>query len=288
MRIASTCLVALAASVTLAACSSPVPTQTTRRAGTNSSSPTRDRSGTNEDELVPSEADDLPADTDESGTTEPDGDGDGVPDALDCDPASSALAGTRLLSDALATDKGIFGAATGFPQASWVYEGAYRQTRVVDAADASLFLKDATIGDVIAEVRTASTEVAAITPRLRQMFILVGASVSGGQLSALGCGIEVVGGEATEQKTSVVRLTGPPGAVATTPLQRVNRAAVQIDEELTIKARLTQGTLTCEVTNGGVTTTATASGLGKPTGSVGFYTRQSKALFKQASICKLQ
>ena len=292
MRIASAGVVALIAAVScsaLTACSAPVPTQTTRRAGTNNGSSSKDTAGTNEDELTP--ANDETDDTTQPppDTTPPDGDGDGVPDATDCDPASAAVAGTKLLDDGLASDKGYFGAPDGFPQASWAYDGTvYRQTRVVDAADTSFFLKDAMVGDVTAEVLTASTEVAAITPRLRQMFIVVGATVSGGQLSALGCGIEVVGGEATEQKTSVVRLTGAPGAVSTTPLQRVNRAPVQIDEQLSIKARLVKGTLTCDVTNGGVTTTATASGLGTPSGSVGFFTRQTKALFKQARICKLK
>jgi len=266
-----------------------VPTQTTRRAGTNNGSSSRDATGTTDDELTPTESEPEDATMPTPTPGAPDGDGDGIPDATDCDPASAAVVGTKLLEDDLATDKGYFGAPEGFPQASWAYDSVvYRQTRVVDAADTSVFLGDATIGDVIAEVRTASTEVAAITPRLRQMFIVVGATVSGGQLSALGCGIEVVQGEATEQKTSVVRLTGAPGAVATTPLQRVARAAVQIDEELSIKARLAKGTLTCEVTNGGVTTTATASGLGTPTGSVGLFTRQTKALFKQARICKLK
>ena len=291
MRIASAGVVALIAAVScsaLTACSAPVPTQTTRRAGTNNGTSSSDKTGATEDELTPS--DDETDDTQPSPVTNPpDGDGDGIPDATDCDPASAALAGTKLVDDDLASDKGFFGALDGFPQASWAHDGTvYRQTRVVDAADTSVFLKDAMIGDVTAEVLTASTEVAAITPRLRQMFIVVGAIVSGGQLSALGCGIEVVGGEATEQKTSVVRLTGAPGAVATTPLQRVNRAPVQIDEQLSIKVRLVKGTLTCDVTNGGVTTTATASGLGAPTGSVGFFTRQTKALFKQARICKLK
>ncbi len=292
MRIASACVVALIAAVScsaLMACSAPVPTQTTRRAGTNNGSSSTDGTGATDDELTPSGDD--PDDTTKPPpvASPPDGDGDGIPDATDCDPTSAAVAGTKLLEDDLASDKGYFGALEGFPQASWAHDGTvYRQMRVVDAADTSVFLKDATIGDLTAEVLTASTEVAAITPRLRQKFIVVGATVTGGQLSAHGCGIEVVGGEAVEQKTSVVRLTGAPSAVTTTPLQRVDRAPVQVDEQLSIKVRLVKGTLTCDVTNGGVTTTATASGLGKPTGSVGFFTRQTKALFKQARICKLE
>ncbi len=285
-------LFAAVSCVALTACSAPVPTQTTHRAGSSSGTPSRSKAGTSSDEAtLPVDGMDDEDDTDAATTAPalPDSDGDGIPDESDCDPFSALIAGTKLLEDDLATDKALFAAADGFPQASWMHDGAaYRQTRVVDAADTSLFVKDAAIGDAIVEVVTASTEVAAITPRLRQIFVLLGTSVTGGQLSAIGCGIEVVQGEAVEQKTSIVRLTGAPGAVSTTPLQRVNRAAVQVNEQLSIKARLAQGTLTCDVTNGGVTTTATASGLGTPKGSVGFFTRQTKALFKQARICKLK
>lgn len=218
-----------------------------------------------------------------------DRDNDGAPDADDCDPLSPAL-GARLLEDDLATDKGLFTAADGFPQGSWSYDGtAYRQGRLLDASDVSVFVRDPAIGDVLVDVRAASTEISAnITPRLRQMFIVLGTKVAGGQLSAIGCGVEVVEGETVEQKTSVVRLAGPPGSVTTTPLSRVDRAPLRVNEEFSIRARLVRGTISCEVTQGaGATpTTATASGLGTVTGSVGLFTRQTKALFKKARICR--
>jgi hypothetical protein len=218
-----------------------------------------------------------------------DGDNDGAPDTDDCDPLSPAL-GARLLEDDLTTDKGLFTAVDGFPQASWSYDGtAYRQGRLLDASDATVFVKDPAIGDVFVEVRAASTEISSnITPRLRQMFILLGTKVIGGELSAIGCGVEVVQGGTVEQKTSVVRLAGPPGSVTTTPLARVDRAPLQVNEEFSMRARLVRGTLTCEVTQGAMatTTTATASGIGTVTGSVGLFTRQTKALFKKARICR--
>lgn len=290
-------LVGLVASfaVTTLACSAPEPTHTTRRAGSSSKSPSKGTNGTSSGEATPSTDDDTddPASTtdpDPTPTPPTDTDGDGIPDADDCDPTSAAIAGTKLLDDDLTTDKGFFAAADGFSQGSWMHDGtAYRQTRLADAADVAVFVKTPSIGDVIVEIRSASTEVSgAITPRLRQDFVVLGTSVTGGQLSAVGCGVEVVQGEATEQKTSVVRFTGTPSAVTTTPLQRVNRAALQANEEFSIKARLAQGTLTCAVTNGGVTTTATASGLGNLKGAVGFFTRQTKAFFKQARICQLK
>ncbi len=222
----------------------------------------------------------LPVDTDK----------DGVPDSEDCDPASAAIAGTKLLDDDLSTDRGFFSTASGFPTTSWSFAGgSYRQARLADAADATLFTKDAAISDVTAEVTGASIEVGAITPRLRQMFILLGTAINGGVLSAVGCGIEVAQGEATEQKTSIVRLSGAATGVSTTPLQRVNRPAVQANELFKIKARLSGGTLTCEVTQGATPTTTTAvQNVGATVGSVGLFTRQTKALYKDARICKLK
>jgi len=219
----------------------------------------------------------------------PDGDGDGIPDSEDCDPASSALAGTRLLNDDLAQEKGFFTSADGFPQTSWSYDGtAYRQGRIIDASDTTVFNKDPQVSNVVVEVTAASTEVANLGTTLRQIFIVMGTMVNAGSLSAVGCGIEVVGGEAVTQKTSIVRLDGPTGNVATTPLQRVNRVALPVNQEYRMKAALSAGTLTCTVTIGAETTTATASNLGLLKGSVGLFTRQTKALFKKANICKLK
>lgn len=205
-----------------------------------------------------------------------------------CDDAKT-IPGTKLLDDPLTTEKGLFTVAQGFSQTSWTYDGtALRQTRAVNEVDNLVFNKDTAIGDVEVEARAASTGIdGAITPRLRQMFIVMGAQVAAnGTFSAVGCGVEVVQGEATEQKTSVVRFEGPPNAVTTQVLERVNRAVLQVDEQFTIKAKLSKGTLTCSVTQA-ATTTATANNLGDVIGGVGFFTRQTKSLFKNARICKL-
>lgn len=223
--------------------------------------------------------------------TSTDTDGDGAPDEADCDPASPALR-KRVLEDPLASDKGLFAAADGFPAASWSYDAAYRQTRLLDASDTSLYVGDTDLGDVQVEVRAASTEVGAITPRLRQIFVVVGASVSGGSLLAHGCGIEVVEGMTPEQKTSIVKLEGASASVVTTAIQRVTRPAVQANEQFSIKLRIEDGAMTCDVTQGtgatATTTTATASGLGALRGRAGFFTRQTKALFKGIRVCNLK
>ena len=219
-----------------------------------------------------------------------DSDSDGTPDALDCDPAS-ALLRQRIVSDDLSSDKGLFGAADGFPTASWMHDGAgYAQTRLLDGGDAAFYLGDTDVGDVQVEVRGVSTEISgSITPILRQIFILVGGSSAGGSLTAHGCGIEVVQGETPTQKTSVVKLEGAPGALKTTVLERVARTGVAVGEEFDVKLHLEDGTLTCDVIQGGATkTTATATGLAGVKGSIGLFAKQTKALFKNIRACKLK
>lgn len=218
-----------------------------------------------------------------------DTDGDGVPNADDCDPNSKALR-TRIVQDDLATDKGLFAAAGGFPTTSWSFDGAaaYRQTRLLDASDVSFYAKDSAIGDVQIEATMASTEVGTFNPKLRQIFVLIGGVSNGGALSATGCGIEVVGGESPEQKTSIVKLEGTTTNVVTTVLQRVTRPAVQANEDLSVKLRFENGAMICDVTQVGQLTTATANGLGALKGSVGFFTRQTKALFKNVRVCGLK
>jgi hypothetical protein len=286
-------LVVAGCSVVLGACSAPEPSGTKRSNGgtsTNKAGPGGDDDGDGKNPASP-DNDRIP----ENGTpstpttpTTPTDPGTGGTD--DCDPPGATVLGTKLLVDDLATEKGFFTSADGFPQGSWAYDGtAYRQSRIIDAGDTSVFNKDPQVSNVVVEVSAASTEISTTlgTP-LRQIFIVMGTMVNAGSLSAVGCGIEVVGGEAVTQKTSIVRLDGPTANVTTTVLQRTNRGAVQVNEEFKMKAKLMAGTLTCDVTIGGATTTATASNLGLLKGSVGFFTRQTKALFKKASICKVK
>jgi hypothetical protein len=224
-----------------------------------------------------------------------DEDGDGVANADDCDPASATLR-RRIVEDSLGSDKGLFAPATGFPTASWTFDGAaaYRQLRLADAADVSFYAKDAELTDVQIDIVAASAEVSsAFTPRLRQIFVVVGGTSSGGNFSAVGCGIEVVQGEMPEQRTTVVKLSGPVGAVTSSVVQRVSRPAVQVNEDFSMKMRFIDGAMICDVTQpgapgGAVTTTATANNLGALKGSVGLFTRQTKATFKNIRVCALK
>ncbi|MBX3227880.1 MAG: hypothetical protein KIT84_22995 [Labilithrix sp.] len=216
-----------------------------------------------------------------------DRDKDGVADDVDCEPDNAAVAGTRLLQDDLLTDKGFFARADGFP-ASWVYNAGYVQGRLAASPDQAVFTKDPNVADAIVEVQAASTEIGNLaTPNHRQMFITFATSMTNGVLSAVGCGVEVDGSQTVTQKTSIVRLNGSPGGITATPVVRVDREAVQVNEVFTMKGTFKANKVTCEVTVRGVTTTATAT-VAPVSGSIGFYTNQTKALFKQAKICKLK
>lgn len=231
---------------------------------------------------------------DPTATTPSDDDGDGVANADDCDPNSKALR-RRIVEDSLGADKGLFAPAAGFPTASWTFAGAaaYRQTRLADAADVSFYSQDAALTDVQVEVTAASAEVSsAFTPRLRQIFIVVG-GMSGATFSGHACGIEVVQGETPEQRTTIVKLEGTPASVTSTVVQRVSRPAVQLNEDFHMKMRFLDGAMVCDVTQpsapgGAVTTQATANNLGALKGSVGLFTRQTKGIFKNIRVCGLK
>jgi hypothetical protein len=72
---------------------------------------------------------------------------------------------------------------------------------------------------------------------------------------------------------------------------RTARRAVQVDEELELHMVLEGGNMTCTANlfgaPGNETTVATASGLTPGEGAVGFYTQETRALFKNLRICKL-
>lgn len=233
--------------------------------------------------------DDLPPN--DPGSTSADADGDGIPDAEDCDPQSSAV-GRRLLEDSLASATGVI--ASALPPLStspWSYQGgSYRQMLVRDAADVSLFNVPTVTGSFVVDVQSASTGSGSFYPRLRQDFIVVAVSATGAAFSGVGCGIEVVEGESPELKASLVRLSGAPTAITTSPLKRASRPPVQTNESFAISMHVDAktATITCTVKQAGGSTTVAAQNVGTITGGVGLYTRQMSALFSKARICQVQ
>jgi hypothetical protein len=270
---------------------------TSQRGGIDA--PPRRESGETNDEAKPGSGEQTivePALTEEEALpgqpiTMTDVDKDGIADEKDCDATNPAI-GLRLVEDPLAADSTLFAPATGFPSASWSFaDSAYRQTRLADAGDATLFMGDQAIGDVDIEVRTASTEISSSLSTLRQMFVLVGAKMENGTLTAYGCGAEVVAGMTPTQRTSVVKLSGAPGSITTTAIQRTARTILKAGEDYAIKARVSGGKITCTVMQGQdleTLTTAEAVDQGEIKGAIGFYTRQTKASFKDVKACKLQ
>jgi hypothetical protein len=217
-----------------------------------------------------------------------DADKDGIADDVDCAPNDPSIVGSKLAVDDLTTDKQLFLPATGFGN-NWSYSSGYIQSRLANAPDQSLLQKDPNVTDATVEVIAASTEISSgITPILRQMFITFGTTVTDGNLTAVGCGLEVDGSQTVTQKTTVARLNGSATSVSSTPLDRVDRTAVQAGEEFKIKGTLKNGLLTCEVTIKGNQTTTAQANVGVMKGSIGFFTKQTKALFRQLNACKLK
>ena len=224
---------------------------------------------------------------DGEGPQGPDSDRDGVPDPYDCDPNSSAL-GARVIEDDLATAKSIVRAAPGFDSQAWAHSnGAFRQLMLHDEADLALFALEQPVDDIVVDVRAASTEIGSFNPKLRQNFVVVGAAAANGGFAGYGCGVEVVEGRNPEMQASIVGLSGTPNSIKTAPIKRADRDPLMVGEEFGINVVVTAGTITCTIIQAKRTTTVSAQNLGSVAGSIGFFTRQSKAKFSNARVCKL-
>jgi hypothetical protein len=220
-----------------------------------------------------------------------DGDGDAIGDDCDCAPSDGGVAAYLVAGEDLASDHGAFAPAAGFDHANWGYEGgAYRQTSLRDdGSDASFFAEDFQAPRVVVEVRVASTDIASFGSNdLRQLFVTMNSTSDGSTYAASACGIEVVEGQSHTQKTSIVNLGGGPESVETEAAERIDRPAVQEDEEVAIRFEVYGESRTCtvELADGSVTT-ATAAGAvaGQTVGTIGLYTRETKAAFKALRVC---
>jgi hypothetical protein len=218
-----------------------------------------------------------------------DADGDDAGDACDCDSGDSSVKGDFYYQANMARAMDDFAAPSGFAQQSWADAAAgLVQTRLVNDGSDALFLDvPQPDGDFIILARAASTEIANFdTLDLRQVMLLVGATDDGGNLTATACGIEVVEGLTPTQRTSVLELDGPAGSVQTTALERQARTAVVENEQFDLRLEVIGDTVRCTTTLGSgertVAEGALAGGLG---GSIGLYTRESKALFTDLRIC---
>ena len=219
-----------------------------------------------------------------------DSDSDTIGSACDCDPDDGELAAYRIVEDDLAADRGLLEVPNGFAAGNWSFAtSAYRQTRLVNnSSDASLFNADHAIANVMIEAVSASTEFADFgTDDLRQIVFLARADISDKVFDAVGCGIEVVEGLTPTQKSSVLTFTGSPSAINMKAVTRTNRAAVQANEEFRMRMELSGKEMTCTVTLDGTDVTVATGQVPEGAGAVGFYTRETKALFKSVRVCEL-
>jgi hypothetical protein len=224
------------------------------------------------------------------GTGGPDSDGDGVPDANDCDPTDSNV-GQRVIEDDLSTAKGLVKTAPGFDPMAWNHSfGAFQQVILRDQNEAA-FVDAQGLGELTVAIRAASTEIGTFSPTLRQILVVVGANADGRNFSGYGCGVEVIDGT-NQYKASIVRLSGSAYSnegysVASDAIKRSDRDPLQLNEEFGINVRVQGGNITCTIDQTNHSTTIAALNVGTVQGSVGFVTRQAKARFKNAKVCLL-
>jgi hypothetical protein len=242
------------------------------------------QAGDDDADTVPDADDNCPflANTDQA-----DGDGDGYGNLCDCDAGSADVVGYKLVNDDLTADRGLFEIPDGFDAGNWTYSGGYRQTRLADdATDVSIISVDHKVANVLIEVTAASTEFADFDATdLRQIMFLARADLSASTFDGVGCGIEVVEGLSPTQKTSALKYAGEPDAVDV--LQRTNRAAVQANEDYTMRMELVGTQLTCTVTLDGTDVTTATGEVGEGAGAIALHTRETKALFKSLRVCEL-
>jgi hypothetical protein len=221
-----------------------------------------------------------------SNAAQSDRDSDLIGDACDCEPDNEAIAAYLLINDPLGANTGQFAPADGFG-ANWDIEGGgLVQSRLAnEAADAAFLSLDPQV-DVRVQVTGASTGITDFdTNDLRQIFIVARASSSAEAYTAEACGIEVVDGLSPTQKTSVISQTGDPVSPVTTSRQRVDRAAVDVDEPFGVTMDLRGDTMSCAVTVAGVATRAEFTGLDVRPGAVGFFTRETQARLTNVKVC---
>ncbi len=220
-------------------------------------------------------------------TAQADRDGDDYGDACDCEPDDNTVAATMIAEDSLATATTLLTPAVGFPANSWLYENdGYAQDRLEDESADATFFGGKPLTDVRVRVTAASTEVDSFDgDDLRQLFIVARATSNAAAYSALACGIEIVEALNDSRKTSIIALGGTPAIPTTSALARNDREQLDTDEEFEVVLELRGGAMTCIVTIDGTTTTATTADAPVSAGAVGFYTRETKSLFKNVQLC---
>jgi len=214
---------------------------------------------------------------------------DRIGDACDCDPGDAQLASYRV-----AAGPENFSPPAGFASEHWALSnGALLQSQLAAGSSDVTFLSGASMGDVWASVSSTSTQIQTSGEKnLRQIFLLFGASVDasrGNAFAAEGCGIEVDDAQRPTTQLSVLRFGGTADAITVTPLARVPRDPVNVNEVFRLEMNVRAGAIACSLTFGdGGTVSVSASGLSGVQGSVGLLTRETKARFTGLRVCRYE
>jgi hypothetical protein len=212
----------------------------------------------------------------------------------DCDPTGQ-LAAYEILVDDLGSDRGQVLPATGFEGGVWSFsDSAYRQQAEMSPGrtDASLVALAEPAGDLLIHVTASSTAATTFEGQdnLRQLFLTARTQASASEYAAAACGIDLEidsSGAVTGRHAIAAELSGSPSSVTTQVRGSRESRQLSFGDEFDIRMELRGGQMVCQVTIDGEPFFVQASGFGGSSGSVGFHTRETQALFKNLRVCGL-
>jgi hypothetical protein len=221
-----------------------------------------------------------------------DSDADGIGNPCDCDPQDDEV-GPELETLDLGDPESLL-PAQGYPFTSWLHNlaiGAALQNRAVDNGfDAVLLALNNQQQNVFVEV-TASAQAAVVGSNDR----IVGLTAryrDGANATGVACGIRVDLAEpVSTQRLQLLNISGTSGNPTLTKLKNDPRAAVVIDEEFKLSFKLKGANASCTMTfledNPPTKLTIDANNATNQGGSIGLFTRETKATYSNVKICQV-
>ena len=221
-----------------------------------------------------------------------DGDGDGIGNPCDCDPQDPEI-GPELETLDLGDPESLL-PAQGYAFGSWTHNaalGTTLQNRAVDNGfDSVLLALNNQQQNVFIEV-TASAQ-AAVAGSNDRIIGLSARYQDGANATGVNCGIRVDVAETTNtQRLQLLNISGTSGNPTLTKLENQPRYAVILDEQFKLSFKLKGATASCTMTflddNPPTTLTIGANNATNQTGSIGLFTRETKATYSNVKICQV-
>jgi hypothetical protein len=221
-----------------------------------------------------------------------DGDGDGIGNPCDCNPQDPEI-GPELETLDLGDPKSLL-PAQGYAFGSWTHNaalGAALQNRAVDNGfDSVLLALNNQQQNVFVEV-TASAQAAVVGSNDR-IVALTTRYKDGANATGVACGIRVDNAEpaGATQRLQLLNLSGPAGTPALAKLTNVVRSAVDVDETFKLSLKLKGANATCILTlleQGNAQQTINTTAATNQIGSIGLFTRETKATYSNVKICQV-